>query len=110
VPDEFRDRVLATVASVGPGQVVSYGDVAEEAGYPGAARAVGAVLASSTPADGIPWWRVVYADGRLAPGHERRQAKLLRAEGVEVATNRVVGARRGTGRGTKRGTRRGAVS
>ena len=64
---DFRTRVLATVGRLGPGQVASYGDVASEAGYPGAARAVGAVLATS---DGLPWWRVIYADGRLAPGKE----------------------------------------
>jgi methylated-DNA-protein-cysteine methyltransferase-like protein len=95
VPDEFRERVLATLVGVGTGQVVSYGDVAAEAGYPGAARAVGAILAASTAADGLPWWRVVYADGRLAPGHERRQAALLKAEGVDVKGHRVVRTRRG---------------
>jgi methylated-DNA-protein-cysteine methyltransferase related protein len=60
---------------------VTYGDVAGEAGHPGAARAVGNVLASS---DGLPWWRVVSASGRLARGHEREQARRLRAEGVSV--------------------------
>jgi methylated-DNA-protein-cysteine methyltransferase-like protein len=83
--------VIRALLSVGPGQVVSYGDLAAEAGYPGAARGAGAVLAGSGPGDGLPWWRVVYADGRLAPGHEREQARRLRAEGVEVRDGRVVG-------------------
>ena len=65
---------------------MTYGEIAEEAGSPRAARAVGNVLAR---ADGLPWWRVVHADGSLAPGHERRQARLLRAEGVGLTGGRV---------------------
>ncbi len=89
MPVDFRQRVIEALASVGPGQVVSYGDLAAQAGYPGAARAVGAVLAGSGPDDGLCWWRVVYSDGRLAPGHEAAQARLLAAEGVDVVDGRV---------------------
>jgi alkylated DNA nucleotide flippase Atl1 len=66
---------------------VTYGEIAEEVGHPGAARAVGNVVASS---DGLPWWRVVTSTGRLVPGHEDVQARRLRAEGVEVRGRRVV--------------------
>jgi methylated-DNA-protein-cysteine methyltransferase-like protein len=86
----FRARVVHALASVGPGQVVSYGDLAAQAGFAGAARGVGAVLAASSPDEGLSWWRVVYSDGRLAPGHETRQARLLRAEGVPVRNGRVL--------------------
>lgn len=89
VPDDFRRRVLAALASVGPGQVVSYGDLAEQAGYPGAARGVGAVLAGSRPEEQLCWWRVVYSDGRLAPGHESEQGRRLSAEGVDIRDGRV---------------------
>jgi methylated-DNA-protein-cysteine methyltransferase related protein len=78
---EFAERVREVVASLSPGEVVTYGEVATEAGSPGAARAVGDVLASS---EGLPWWRVVRADGRLAPHLEQRQAELLRDEGIGV--------------------------
>ena len=37
----------------------------------------------------LPWWRVVRSDGTLALGE--RQAKRLRAEGVEVLGSRVAG-------------------
>jgi methylated-DNA-protein-cysteine methyltransferase-like protein len=86
MPAEFRTRVCAVIAHLRPGEVVSYGDVAAQAGFPGAARGVGSVLASS---HGLPWWRVVMSDGRLAPGKERDQARRLRAEGVVVRGNRV---------------------
>jgi methylated-DNA-protein-cysteine methyltransferase-like protein len=83
----FEDRVREALAALRPGEVVTYGEIAEQVGHPGAARAVGNVLADS---DGLPWWRVVTSTGRLVPGHEATQARRLRAEGVEVRRNRVV--------------------
>jgi methylated-DNA-protein-cysteine methyltransferase-like protein len=83
----FVERVRRVVAAVRPGEVVTYGEVAEEAGSPGAARAVGNVMARS---DGLPWWRVVTSTGRLVRGHEAEQARRLRAEGVAVRKGRVV--------------------
>ena len=85
---EFEHAVAAVLSSLRRGEVVSYGDVATEAGFPGRARAVGALLAR----DGgdFPWWRVVTSTGRLVPGHEREHAKRLRAEGVDVKDGRVV--------------------
>lgn len=74
------------IAALRPGEVVTYGEVAVQAGHPGAARAVGRVLRTST---GLPWWRVVAANGRLVPGLEARHAELLRKEGVEVRGGRV---------------------
>ncbi|MGH9055763.1 MAG: MGMT family protein [Acidimicrobiales bacterium] len=88
----LRERVEAVVAALGPGEVVSYGDVAAEAGYPGAARAVGAVLAHPAPGRALPWWRVVTASGRLVPGNEEEHARRLAAEGVALRGGRVAGA------------------
>ncbi|MCU1495428.1 MAG: hypothetical protein JWO62_3192 [Acidimicrobiaceae bacterium] len=76
------------LAGLAPGEVSTYGEVAEQAGFPGAARAVGALLAASD--GGFPWWRVVTTAGRLAPGHEAEQARLLHDEGVELRAGRVV--------------------
>lgn len=83
----FEGAVIAVVARIPLGSVVTYGEVAEEAGYPGAARAVGNVLRR---AGGLPWWRVVTATGRLVPGIEPEHAQRLRAEGVPVRSGRVV--------------------
>ena len=79
---EFERAVAGVLGSLEPGDVVTYGEVAIEAGHPGRARAVGAFLASRGSA--YPWWRVVTASGRLVPGHESDQARRLRAEGIEV--------------------------
>jgi methylated-DNA-protein-cysteine methyltransferase related protein len=92
VTDTFDERVARVLERLQPGEVVTYGEVAQEAGYPGAARAVGRLLATS---DGeFPWWRVVTVQGRLVPGHEAEHARRLRAEGVEVANGRVAFRRR----------------
>jgi methylated-DNA-protein-cysteine methyltransferase-like protein len=85
--DNFTDAVIEVLEALKPGDVMAYGEVATEAGYPGAARAVGNLLRT---VPGLPWWRVVNAAGRLAPGGEEEQAQLLRAEGVKVVKGRVV--------------------
>jgi methylated-DNA-protein-cysteine methyltransferase-like protein len=81
--EEAIDRVLHSLPA---GEVVTYGEVALEAGRPGAARSVGTFLAGS--GGQYPWWRVVSASGRLVPGHEVEQARRLRKEGVRVDEER----------------------
>jgi methylated-DNA-protein-cysteine methyltransferase-like protein len=83
----FEEAVVAVLASLVPGDVVTYGEVAAEAGYPGRARAVGRILATSGL--DLPWWRVVTTTGRLVPGHEAEHARRLRGEGVRVVDGHV---------------------
>lgn len=85
---EFETAILKVVASLEPGDIITYGEVAAEAGKPGAARAVGSTLRRHGA--GVPWWRVVAANGRLVPGGEDRQRQELTAEGVEVRNGKVV--------------------
>ncbi|HET9259278.1 MAG TPA: MGMT family protein [Acidimicrobiia bacterium] len=84
----FEDDVISVISSLRPGDVLTYGEVAAEAGYPGAARAVGTVLRKS---EGLPWWRVVGAGGRIRTPDPARQIRLLTDEGVLVVNSRVVG-------------------
>ena len=86
----LQQRFRDVVADLAEGEVVSYGEVARRAGQRGAARAVGGFLAQH--GGGLPWWRVVRADGTLADHKVREQARRLRAEGVEVVAGRVVDA------------------
>jgi len=83
----FQRAVADVVLSVPPGEVVTYGEVAAEAGYPGASQAVANVLRA---VDGLPWWRVISAHGRLYCSLEPRQRPLLEAEGVVVDDRRRV--------------------
>ncbi|MDK1011432.1 MAG: MGMT family protein [Actinomycetota bacterium] len=82
----FEDAVVDVIERIPPGETVTYGEVADEAGFPGAARAVGNTLRT---VPGLPWWRVITATGRLVPGLEADHAHRLRAEGVSVLNGRV---------------------
>ncbi|MGH3651147.1 MAG: MGMT family protein [Acidimicrobiia bacterium] len=84
----FEDAVIGVISALEPGDVITYGEVAAEAGYPGAARAVGGILRIS---EGLPWWRVVGVGGRLRTPDPVRQARLLADDGVLVIDGRVVG-------------------
>ena len=84
--EDFTEAVIAVLEALQPGEVIAYGEVATEAGYPGAARAVGNLLRT---VPGLPWWRVVNAAGRLAPHNEKEQAQRLRTEGVHVVNGSV---------------------
>ncbi len=87
--NERDARILDVIRALREGEVTTYGDIAETAGYSRQARLVGRLLATAPDDVDLPWWRVVNAAGRLVPGHEREQAALLRAEGVAVADARV---------------------
>ncbi|MCH0541312.1 MGMT family protein [Streptomyces sp. MUM 203J] len=80
LPD-YAERVLETAESIPPGRVMTYGDVAEWLGE-GGPRQVGRVMALY--GGGVPWWRVVRADGRLLPGHELRALAHYRGEGTPL--------------------------
>ena len=77
-PGSFTMAVRRVVRSIRRGTVMSYGEVALRAGRPGGARAVVRAL---NRLDDVPWWRVVRADGTLAPLVAREQAQMLAAEG-----------------------------
>lgn len=73
--------VLDRIRRVPEGFVTTYGDLCPEA-----PRFAGSVL-SACDDPGVPWQRIVRADGSLAKGE--RQRRLLRAEGVPFRGKRV---------------------
>jgi methylated-DNA-protein-cysteine methyltransferase related protein len=84
----FQTAIVDVVRSLPRGEVLTYGEVAVEAGHPGSAQAVANVLRR---VPGLPWWRVIPVSGRLYRTHAPVQAPLLRAEGVAVDEERRVG-------------------
>lgn len=84
--------IVETIRSIPPGRVLSYGQVAEIAGYPSGAagaRQVARILSSMSRKYNLPWWRVVKKGGFIAlPDGEGKdlQRQLLEAEGVEFET------------------------
>ncbi len=85
---EFQSRVVDVVRVIRYGLTLSYAEVARLAGSPGAARAVGRVMATNSIPIVIPCHRVVGAQGKLggysAPNGLTMKQHLLRME-AEVA-------------------------
>ncbi len=88
--DHYTETVLRLVEAVPVGCVTTYGDVAAMVGR-GGPRQVGTVM--SRHGAGVPWWRVVRADGRPAEGLAARALRHLADEGVAAVDGRVPLAR-----------------
>ena len=74
---------------MGWGETVSYGELAEMAGRPRAARAVGSAMATNPLPYVIPCHRVVAAGGKIGgygggPNAVARKRELLAREGVTL--------------------------
>jgi methylated-DNA-protein-cysteine methyltransferase-like protein len=89
----LRTILYIVLSKIPSGRLVTYGQLAKMAGYPGAARAVGALLKQFPEGTQLPWHRVVAAGGRLSlpvntpSGDEQR--RRLTAEGVLISQDRV---------------------
>ena len=87
-------EIYAVVGKIPRGRVLTYGQVAELAGHPGAARVAGAALRAITPEMGLPWQRVVGKRSRnlaqisiLDPIGAGIQRSLLEEEGVRFTAS-----------------------
>jgi len=83
----FQQQILMRTMQIPYGQVISYGCLAQLAGHPGAARAVGGAMAANPIPVIIPCHRVVAASGALTgysgSGGIVMKKSLLSLEGVE---------------------------
>lgn len=84
----FQRQVWQALRKVRFGQTVSYGDLAEAVGRPGAARAVGNAMNKNPIALVVPCHRVLRAGGALGGfgGGLDVKRRLLELEGVELGT------------------------
>ncbi|MCR4671749.1 MAG: methylated-DNA--[protein]-cysteine S-methyltransferase [Lachnospiraceae bacterium] len=93
VSDSPTKRIYEAVKKIPKGRAATYGQVAELAGDRNMARAVGNALHRNPDPEGIPCYRVVNSQGRLAPefafGGAGEQARRLNADGIEVIDGRV---------------------
>lgn len=80
----FHARVYAAARAVASGETVTYGELAERVGSPGAARAVGQAMAQNPFPIVVPCHRVLAASGRIggfsAPGGLATKRRLLELE------------------------------
>ncbi len=88
--EKTYDRIYAIVRLIPPGQVATYGQVADLAGLAGKPRLVGYALYRVTDAMEIPWQRVINAKGEVSKspfrnGTDYLQRVLLEAEGIEFS-------------------------
>ncbi len=95
VRSSFQRKVLRKLFALPFGRVMSYGELAERSGFPGAARAVGTTMASNPLAVVVPCHRVVAAGGGLG-GYSAglsMKKKLLAHEGVPPTRSNLLKAR-----------------
>lgn len=77
----FNEQVYSIVEKIPYGKVVSYGQIAWMLGRPRCARLIGRAMRYCP--EGLPWQRVVRADGSIADGGQPEISRaLLDAEGV----------------------------
>lgn len=85
---QFYRNVYNALRMVPWGKTISYSELAEEAGYPGAARCVGTAMAKNNTPLIIPCHRVVKADrsvgGFSGFGGIDMKIKMLSLEGVSI--------------------------
>ena len=84
----FQRQVYEFVRTIPPGQAMTYGEVAEAAGAPGQAQAVGQAMGHNPVPIVVPCHRVVAAGGRLggfsAPGGATTKRRMLTIEGANL--------------------------
>ena len=85
----FDQRVWSVVSQIPPGQLATYGQIADLIGAYGCARQVGWALRRLALPSTVPWHRVVNAQGRISMSLSREgsdwiQRELLVAEVIPV--------------------------
>lgn len=85
LPTPYAEAVLDLVERIPPGRAMAYGDVAAALQRGGGPRQVGTVMARF--GSGVPWHRVVRADGSPAAGHEAEALRRHRREGTPLTAS-----------------------
>lgn len=91
----FSERVVKIALSLPPGRITTYGALARAAGGGAlSAQSITHILgkAEESGVSGIPFHRIVYADGRIwtSPKIHRKRLALYKKEGIEIdEKNRV---------------------
>ncbi|UTR10462.1 MGMT family protein [Evansella sp. LMS18] len=86
----FTEEVIHIIRSIPEGRVMTYGQIAAQAGSPQAARQVARILHSMSKKHSLPWHRVVNSSGQAAIKNTEayeEQIYLLNKEGVITDKN-----------------------
>lgn len=91
--EKFSDKVYSIIMKVPKGKVITYKGLAELAGNPNAARAVGNIMKKNKHPEKIPCYKVVKSDGNIggysAKGGIKRKIELLRKEGIRIYRGKI---------------------
>jgi methylated-DNA-protein-cysteine methyltransferase-like protein len=86
-----HERIFEVVRNIPRGRVATYGQVAELAGIAGQPRRTGYALSALPAGSGIPWHRVINAQGKISfppeSKHHKLQRRLLKQEGITFDKN-----------------------
>lgn len=89
----FTERVIEIIKAIPEGKVMTYGQIAREAGSPRAARQVIRALHSMSRKHRLPWHRIVNAKGQIALQDDEsfhEQLFSLESEGIQVGLNGTI--------------------
>jgi len=90
IPVSF-DPVYRLVKLIPRGRVTTYGAIARALRLRGGARTAGRAMGATPKGKGIPWHRVLGANGKILirEPYASLQKKLLESEGVAVVESRI---------------------
>lgn len=85
------DPVYKLVKQIPRGRVLTYGALARALHLPGGARTAGRAMGATPRGQGIPWHRVLGANGKILirEPYASLQKKLLESEGIPVIESRI---------------------
>lgn len=85
------DPVYKLVKQIPRGRVLTYGALAKALRLRGGARTAGRAMGATPSGKGIPWHRVVGANGKILirEPYASLQKKLLESEGIPVIESRI---------------------
>lgn len=89
----YQEKIWQVVSMIPQGKVATYGQVAELAGLPRMARAVGRTLSQLPKDTQLPWFRVINAKGMISfpvdSDTYKRQFDLLADEGISLVNGKI---------------------
>ena len=85
------DPVYKLVKQIPRGRVLTYGALAKALRLPGGARTAGRAMGATPKGKGIPWHRVLGANGKILirEPYASLQKRLLESEGIPVVESRI---------------------
>ena len=89
-----QQRIWQVVSQIPEGKVASYGQIAQLAEIPQAARLVGNVLRQLPKGSKLPWHRVVNSQGKISlpkdsPSHKKQKQRLIE-EGIIFHNDKII--------------------